>query len=511
MKKLSELYEELKTEREQFLSRAKEYAKVTLKQLMSKSELGESEAKTQQWTSLGAFGANHFANKVAQTLFPIGHNFFIPAPSEAEAKKMEEDGVTIDKLGRQMADLANKGLKMLDKVMDSQTRVEACKHLAIAGNVAFFYPEKKRAILISLRNYVCERSSDGDLVTFIWEQEKAFGKLSPENQKAYQGAKENRGKQIKPKDKVKIYTGIELLDSGKFRYRSEISGVEVFNQDIEEHKVPFDVLRWSKVSGESYGHSHVELVFDDLYSFKFLTKAVAKGMALMCDVKYMVKRGPINIQHLIESDTGEYVNGDIEDIGVLQLGRFADYSQPQAMREEYRRSIGQAFLMNSAVRRDAERVTTYELRLDAAELESAQAGVYSLLAEEWQKPLARRILARLSPKFAGTSDPGIVTGLATLGRAGEMDKIAQFSQLVGITAQWPAAVQERIKWGAYLNTATASISLDVPWLMSDDEYKKASEERAKAAQQEEMNRGLAQSIPTAIQPIAQAAMGEGGQ
>lgn len=51
-----------------------------------------------------------------------------------------------------------------------------------------------------------------------------------------------------------------------------------------------------------------------------------------------------------------------------------------------------AFLLNSAVQRQGERVTAEEIRYVAGELEDTLGGVYSILAQELQLPLAKRLL-----------------------------------------------------------------------------------------------------------------------
>ena len=63
------------------------------------------------------------------------------------------------------------------------------------------------------------------------------------------------------------------------------------------------------------------------------------------------------------------------------------------------RRLGAAFLLNTAVTRDAERVTAQEIRMQAQELESSLGGVYSRLANELQLPLAKRLLQEIDEVF----------------------------------------------------------------------------------------------------------------
>lgn len=502
--KLADKYNEALSTREAFVSRAKFYSELTIKYLYEERKNGESASKAPGYTSLGGKAVNHLANKVVQTVFPIGHAYFAPKPTDETAKALEQEGYTEATLSQHFAELAKKCSADLPDILDRQTMVETVKHLIVGGNVALYYPSKKRAILIPLTNYTCKRDNDGTVVQFIWKQTKAFGRLSKRNQEAY--IRSSQGNQVpRAKDKIDLYSGVELLPDGGYDLIEEIRGVQTLREKISFEDLPFDVLRWSKVTGEDYGHSHVEDNASDLFAHGFLTKCKAKGMALMCDVKFLVRGGMTDINALVKSEIGAYVPGDMDDIGVLQIGRFADYTQVSETIEAYRREIGQAFLMNSAIRRDAERVTTYELRLDAAELESANGGIYSLLAESWQAPLARRQVIRKDSRFRGALKFTVVTGVESLGKATELDKIMQFGQMMQIPAAWPEGVQQRVKWGDFTAVVAASLNMSLPWLMNDKEFQQMQEAQAQDQQEQTMQQGVADGIPGAMQQMASAA------
>ena len=54
-----------------------------------------------------------------------------------------------------------------------------------------------------------------------------------------------------------------------------------------------------------------------------------------------------------------------------------------------------AFLLHTAIQRDAERVTAQEIRYMAEQLETAMGGVYSLLSQEFQLPLVKILMKRM--------------------------------------------------------------------------------------------------------------------
>ena len=122
-----------------------------------------------------------------------------------------------------------------------------------------------------------------------------------------------------------------------------------------------------------------------------------------------------------------------------------------------------AFLLNSSVQRNAERVTAEEVRYMAQELETALGGVYSILSQEFQLPLVRLLLARLEsdgkmPKMPKDSiKPQIVTGLEALGRGQDLTKLAQF--LTYLQPLGPQVISQNLNVDDYIDRLGASLGI----------------------------------------------------
>lgn len=149
-----------------------------------------------------------------------------------------------------------------------------------------------------------------------------------------------------------------------------------------------------------------------------------------------------------------------------------------------------AFLMNSAIQRNAERVTAEEVRTMAQELEDGLGGVYSLLSQELQLPLVRILVAQLSkqgriPKLPKEIvKPLIVTGIEALGRGHDAEKLKLF---VGEIAQLPGAL-ERINIGELITRMAAARGINTQNLVRSDEEIQAQQQAA-MQQQAMMNVG----------------------
>lgn len=136
----------------------------------------------------------------------------------------------------------------------------------------------------------------------------------------------------------------------------------------------------------------------------------------------------------------------------------------------------------------------------AQELEGAFGGAYSVLSQELQLPVAKRILFQMErkkelPKIpAKTVSLQIVTGIAGLGRNSDLNKldilINGVSQLFG-----PEAVAEYVSAGSYIKRRATALAIDVDGMIRSDDQ--AAERRQQQAQME-----LAKS---AIGPVSKLA------
>src|SRR5690606_1353534 len=102
-----------------------------------------------------------------------------------------------------------------------------------------------------------------------------------------------------------------------------------------------------------------------------------------------------------------------------------------------KRELAAAFILNSSVRRDAERVTAFELQMMVEEIEGVLGGVFTTLAGELQESRLRRLLFQMKAQGKLPNwpeeliEPTIMTGLEALSREREMNRVAQVLQFIG--------------------------------------------------------------------------------
>lgn len=506
--KIPQKWEKLKGKRDAFLDRARGYARLTLPYLMNDDGQGYGNQSSQNgWQGVGAQATNHLANKLAQVLFPAQRSFFrVDLTNKGEAA-LNKRGLKKSQLASIFARVETQSMKALEQRNFRPAIVEAFKHLIVAGNVMLYKPNEGDISAIPLHHYVTQRDTNGQLLEIILLQQKALMTFSPELRGKIEAAMLRKGKRLKDKDEVKLYTRAEYKGDGMWELEQSAEDYPIGNESrVTSEKMPFLPLTWKRSYGEEYGRPLAEDYSGDLFVIQFLSEAVARGASLMADVKYLIRPGSqTDVDHFVNSGTGEVITGVADDIHIVTLGQYADLTPISTVLEVYTRRIGVVFMMETMTRRDAERVTATEIQRDALEVEQNMGGIYSLFATTMQRPIAMWALQMSGDSFTKDFvDPVIVTGIEALGRMAELEKLADFSNYMMLPAQWSERAQAAIKWPEYMDWVRGQISAEFPFLMSEEELQ-AEEQRQMEMQQEQM---MAQGVADTIPAIAQSNMKE---
>ena len=275
-------------------------------------------------------------------------------------------------------------------------------------------------------------------------------------------------------------------------------------------------LRYTRIENEDYGRGFVEEYYGDLKSLEGLTQAIVEGSAAAAKVLFLVNpNGTTRPRVLANAPNGAIVQGNADDVTCLQMEKFADFRVAQETIEQIKERLGFAFLMNTSIQRQGERVTAEEIRFMAQELEDVLGGVYSILSQEFQMPLVNRLMDRMSkagrlPKLPKKIiKTTIVTGL---GRGHDLNKLDSFIQ--GAAQLLGDQFSTYVNMSDYLKRRATSLGIDVEGLIKTEEemaLEKQQAAQAAMAQQVAPNVANAAGKMASENPEKLAQMAQQGQ
>lgn len=489
-------YARLETARKTFLDRARECAELTIPSLMPKDGHSSASRLPTPWQGIGARGVNNLASKLLLALLPPNAPFF----------RLAIDDFTLEKLTQQegMRAKVEEGLNRIERSVMNEIETnairvggfEALKQLLVTGNVLVYLPKEGGVRVFRMDRFVVKRDPMGNVLEIITKESVSPEALPQEIKDVI--ASEDKDSADKPVD---MYTHI-YREGEQWIVYQEIKGNKLPGTEGKYplDKSPWIPIRFTKIDGEDYGRGYVEEYLGDLKSLEGLSQAIVEGSAAAAKVLFMVNpNGVTDMAQLAEADNGAFVEGMQTDVSALQLNKFNDFRVALDSVNTINERLAFAFLLNSAVQRSGDRVTAEEIRYMANELESALGGIYSILSQEFQLPLVKRIMfqmersKRLPVLPEGTVQPVIVTGMEALGRGNDLNKLNMFFQAAAQIAQLPPEIN---KSDALTRTGSA-LGIDMKGLVKSPEQ--LQQEQQAMQQQQMMQMAMEKGIGPAVQ------------
>jgi hypothetical protein len=192
-------------------------------------------------------------------------------------------------------------------------------------------------------------------------------------------------------------------------------------------------------------------------------------------------------QTIAAAGNGAIVQGRPEDIGVIQVGKTADFRTAAEMAATLERRISEAMLVLNP--RQSERTTAEEVRMTQMELEQQLGGLFSLLTVEFLIPYLNRKLNVMQrngeivrlPK--GLVNPTIVAGINALGRGQDRESLTAFLQTIAQTIG-PEALGKYINPDEAIKRLAAAQGIDVLNLIKSMEAQQAEMQQQMGMQKE---------------------------
>jgi hypothetical protein len=473
-----DVFNRLANDKNSYTTRAEDCAKYTIPSIFPIEGSNGSTNFDTPYQSLGARGVNNLASKLMLALFPPNDTFFRLSVDDELAAKLAQNPEAKDEIETELSRLEQIAMQYAEAHQYRVTLAEALKVLVVTGNCLLFLPPKEGGMkLYKLRDYCVQRDALGNVVQIVTLDKIAYAALPDDVKKMVTRSTGEK----KPEDVTEIYTHC-YLDGDVYRAYQEVDGeiVPKTEQEFPKDKSPWIPLRMVKMDGESYGRSFVEEYLGDLKSLESLSKSIVEMSAIAANVIFLVNpNGVTRVRSLTKAQSGSFVAGRADDIHPMQLEKYADLQVAQQTIAMLTERLSYAFMLNSAVQRNGERVTAEEIRYVASELEDTLGGVYSILAQELQLPLVKRLmvqlqLAGLFPQIEDLVEPTITTGLAAIGRGHDLQNLMTFMQLIG---QTPEAMQT-LNANVLMQRIASSLGVDTTNLIKTPEQIQQEQQQA---------------------------------
>lgn len=472
-------YDNLSSDRSQFLTEAEDATKLTLPYLIRGHEdyqKGMKQLKT-PWQSVGAKGVVALASKLSLSLVPPQTSFFKLQLDESQLGEEFEPQVKSE-LDLSFAKIER---TILDAIAASDDRVvihQALQHLVVGGN-ALIFMAKTGLKLYPLNRYVIERDGNGDVIEII-TKERINKDLIPNYDSDAVTDEEDD-------NEIDVYTHVKR-DNNRFVWHQEVDGKRLPNSQGKSpiDSTPWLPLRFNTVDGEAYGRGRVGQFIGDLKSLEALSQAIVEGSAAAAKVVFTVSpSATTKPQTLAAAGNGAIVQGRPDDIGVIQVGKTADFATALQHMQTLEKRLNEAFLILSV--RQSERTTAEEVRMTQMELEQQLGGLFGLLTVEFLVPYLNRKLSIFQktgeiPRIPkGMVKPIIVAGINSLGRGQDVQALGGFLQTIA-TTMGPEAITTYINPDEVIKRLAAAQGIDVLNLVKSVEERQ--QEQQQAAQQQ---------------------------
>lgn len=489
-------YEQLRGNRSPFLQRARDCSKVTLPGLIPDENYGDHGSFKTPYQSLGARGVNYLANRLLITLFPPNSAFF-KLEVDGLALRIEEAGPEIKtELDSALVKVEHAVMQVMELANGRASLHEAFKHLLVGGN-ALLYISEEGVRVIHLDRYVLCRDPMGHVTEIVVEEEVYPEALPTGFIDSDEDFEDDEYDEDEPSQRtLKIYTCVKFYD-GQCHWYQECKGREIPGTHgmSPEESSPWVPLRFDRTDTEEYGRSYVEQYYGDLLALESLYQAVLEGSAAAAKILFLVNpNGTTRPRTLASAANGAIVQGNAQDVTVIQSQKGQDLQIASATIDRIEGRLQFAFMLNTAIQRPGERVTAEEIRYMSQELEASIGGLYSILTQELQLPLVRRLMhilrkQRKLPAFPNGSNgeplvsPKPVTGLEAIGRGDDRNKLIEFITAAQQTLG-PEVMMQYINVDEALRRLAASGSIDTTNLVKTKEQLQQEAEAAAQAQQQ---------------------------
>lgn len=445
-KKASDAYLALQRGRDPVVELARKMAELTIPSAFPPDGYKPGDDIPGNNQSFCASAVSTLASKLMFMAFPPGQPIMALEPEvqryQKEISKDPELYAAI-KLTLSLREIAHR--KRFQATPISSAYLELVTQLLIAGNGLWRHLSLNSPTVHRCDSYVVARDSGGHQLLVILKENVNVESLEDDiKEMVYRKQPELLQEESEWDRRCDIYSVCRLEDGQGEDHRSwtywqEFDGEYIegtgFKSDYED--CPMQAHWLIPVSGSNWGRSYCEQYRGDMYTLEANSSSVNDIAALAGFALPFVKPGSrTSLQQVRKARNLDWMVGSAEDLSVFRSEKSGDGTFILRNIEMVTRRLGAAFLMESAVYRDGERVTKEEIIRLGAQLDRAMGGLYTSISQSMQ----RRIIVRSmflhedeDPRLGELPDGveiNVITGIDAMGRSDDEVKLTEFGSQI---------------------------------------------------------------------------------
>lgn len=317
---------------------------------------------------------------------------------------------------------------------------------------------------------------------------------------------------------------LDLLTLHEWQPRSDswVVRQEVNGYEIRESEEPVSRListPFELVTGENYGHGLVEQNFGDLATLDSLRSKQREAIGNMARmVPVLDTASAMDEDDLLRPSgqpiRGRVMAGQVQDAAFLQTNKNADIASVSQYIELLARDLAKAFMMESAVQPQKDRVTARQIDTITEEVQGALGGLFIPISEWKTLPILRRVRwmmqrDKLIPPMKQEAERMIryrvLTGLPALARQATIGRVISFAQVV---ASLGPQAMARINEGVLIRMVERANNFYEPGLVkSDEQMEKERQDAIRMQGQMVAQEQLAKTAGSVVETAASAGVG----
>ncbi|MEW6121290.1 MAG: portal protein [Pseudomonadota bacterium] len=434
----ADIYQRLSAARTSPLTTARELAELTIPSEFPPEGYTTGDKIGSNNQSIGSIAVNTLAALLMFMAFPPGRPMMRFKPVEHKlADEIKRDPTLWSKV---KLGLARKEIEHRERAETTPLRSTYTAHLRqllIGGNSLWQHVSLDHPTVHRMDTYVVKRDAKGQPLFSILLEEVSLAGMEEDHRDIL---RDRLGDKLKGKAEweqtAKVYTVCKLDTEGDervWRYWQEaegelLPGTEV-TADFDNPPMYPDWL--IPVFGQDWGRSYCEQYRGDLFTVETASSSLNDGAALAALCLLFVKPGGrTSVKQIKMAENLAVLSGSAEDVTAFRLDKNGDFQFVSAHLDQAYRRLSRAFLLQTSIVRDAERVTREEIARLGNELEKAMGGLYSELSQRTQRTVVLRFVRlheeddeQLPQVPEGLIRLSVVTGIDALGATTEEDAL----------------------------------------------------------------------------------------